>query len=402
MRFITNVFTLTLIIIFTNILFAEDWPRWRGPSANGISVETGWNPDALVKGPEKLWEMNVGVGHSSFAIRGKYLYTMGNINSSDIVYCLDAESGEEYWRFTYKCDPGNYAGPRATPTLDGNFLYVLSRKGHLHCLDASTGKVIWKKQIEDDFGAESPTWGFASSPYIVDEMLVLNACKNGLVLNKKTGQKIWASDPGVSGYASPSIITFQGIKYGLFFGTNKIYGIELESGKEQWSYPWETELDVNATDPLVIKNQIFITSGYKTGCALLDISSNTPKMVWKNKNMNSQFGGGIYYNGFIYGSDGQVGKRRSKITCIDVTTGEKIWSEKIGFNSLILADKKLIILNEKGKLIIADASNKGYKELSTAQVLPKDIRCWTAPVLANGKIYCRNTTGDIVCVNVTK
>ena len=117
--------------------------------------------------------------------------------------------------------------------------------------------------------------------------------------------------------------------------------------------------------------------------------------------MSNQFGGGIYFNGFIYGSDGQVGKSRSKITCIDIKTGEKIWSETIGFNSLTLADEKLIILNEKGKLIIATATDTGYEELATAQVLPKDIRCWAAPILANGKIYCRNTSGDMVCINVT-
>ena len=109
----------------------------------------------------------------------------------------------------------------------------------------------------------------------------------------------------------------------------------------------------------------------------------------------------MFINGFIYGSDGQVGKRRSTITCIDATTGEKIWSEKIGFNSLNLVDKKLIIMNEKGKLIIAEASNSGYKELASAQVLPKNVRCWAAPVLANGKIYCRNTLGDMVCLKVT-
>jgi outer membrane protein assembly factor BamB len=401
MRVLTNFYLLITFLFLTSTSDAEDWPRWRGPTANGISVESGWNPAAITTSPEKLWELNVGVGHSSFSIRGKYLYTMGNIDSKDIIYCLDAVSGKENWRFTYDCDAGNYAGPRATPTLDGEFLYTLSREGHLFCFNALTGKVIWKKQIVDEFGAVSPTWGFASSPYIVDDMLVLNACKNGLVLNKKTGDKIWASDPGISGYASPSIISLQGKRYGIFFGEKNVYGVELDTGKEQWSYSWETENDVNATDPLVIDNQIFITSGYKTGCALLDISGKTAKEVWKNKNMSNQFGGGVYLEGFIYGSDGQVGKRRSKIICIDITTGENVWSEAIGFNSLTLADKKLIILNEKGKLIIATATNTGYKELATAQVLPKDIRCWAAPILANGKIYCRNTNGDLVCINVT-
>jgi outer membrane protein assembly factor BamB len=396
---IYNILIICFIFVFT--LNAQDWPRWRGPSANGISVETGWNPDALNEGPEKLWEMNVGLGHSSFAIRGKYLYTMGNIDSKDIIYCLDAVSGKEYWRYSYACSPGSYSGPRATPTLDGNYLYTLSREGHLHCFNASTGKLIWKKNIEDDFGAESPTWGFAPSPVIVNEILLLNACEHGIALNKKTGEKIWASKSAISGYASPSFITLQGKMYGLFFGEDKLYGVDLDSGKELWSFPWQTKYDVNATDPLVIENQIFITSGYKNGCALLRLNGNTPELLWKNKNMSNHFGGGVFSNGYIYGSDGFVGKRRSKLNCIDVKSGALVWSETIGFNSLILADKKLIVLNEKGRLIIADATEKGYNEISTAQVLPKDVKCWTAPILANGKIYCRNTNGDVVCINVS-
>jgi outer membrane protein assembly factor BamB len=278
----------------------------------------------------------------------------------------------------------------------------MSREGHIHCLEATTGKLVWKKHVGEVYGAESPTWGFATSPYIVDDMLLLNACKHGIALNKKTGETIWASQAAVSGYATPSIITLQGKTYGLFFGENKFYVVELKSGKELWSYPWQTDYDVNASDPLVVDNQIFITSGYKSGCALLRFNGNKPEVVWKSKNMNNHFGGAVYYDGHLYGSDGLVGKSRSKLNCIDLKTGDLRWSEKLGFNSLILADKKLIVINERGKLIIAEASPKGFKEISSTQILPKSVRCWTAPILANGKIYCRNTNGDTVCINVKK
>jgi outer membrane protein assembly factor BamB len=118
--------------------------------------------------------------------------------------------------------------------------------------------------------------------------------------------------------------------------------------------------------------------------------------------MSNQFGGAVYYDGHLYGSDGQVGKSRSKLNCINVKTGELVWSEKIGFNSCVMVDKKLIVLNEKGKLFIADATPNGFKEISTTQILSKSVRCWTAPILANGKIYCRNTNGDVVCIDMTK
>jgi outer membrane protein assembly factor BamB len=400
MRLSHLFFIFIILFICTTISTAEDWPRWRGPNANGISKETGWNPAALNGNVQKLWETNVGVGHSSFAIRGKYLYTMGNVDSKDIIYCFDAESGKEYWRYSYKCSAGSYGGPRATPTLDGDYVYTLSREGHVHCLEATTGKLVWSKKMQDEFDAEPPTWGFASSPYIVDDMVIINVLKHGAALNKRTGTEIWVSNTNVSGYASPSMITVDGKTYGLFFGENKLYGVDLKSGKELWSYPWKTKYDVNASDPLVIGNQIFITSGYRTGGALLRISGDKPQLVWQNKNMSNHFGGVIYHDGHLYGADGMVGKSRTKLSCINLNTGNVVWSEKLGFNSSILADKKLIVINEKGKLLIADVTPSGFKEISTTQILPRSVRCWTAPILANGKIYCRNTDGDVVCINV--
>jgi len=402
MRAIPVLCMLTLYLLNTSAATAADWPRWRGPSANGISVETGWDPTTINSSPEKLWETNVGVGHSSFAIRGKYVYTMGNVDSKDIVYCFDAESGKEYWRYSYSCSPGSYSGPRATPTLDGDYVYTLSREGHVHCLEATTGKLVWKKNMEDEFNAESPTWGFAASPYIVDDMVILNVLKHGAALNKKTGEPIWISASNVSGYASPTLMTIDGKKTMLFFGENKLYGVDLKSGKELWSYPWQTKYDVNASDPLVIGNQIFITSGYRTGCALLEINNNKPKLVWQNKNMSNHFGGVVYHDGHLYGADGMVGKSRTKLSCINLKTGNVVWSEKLGFNSSILADQKLIVINEKGKLLIAEATPTGFKEIASTQILPKSVRCWTAPILANGKIYCRNTDGDVVCINAKK
>lgn len=400
MRTFNLISILTLLLTLYLNAAAEDWPRWRGPDANGISKETGWNAAALNGNIQKLWETNVGVGHSSFAIRGKYLYTMGNVDSKDIIYCFDAESGKENWRYSYDCSAGSYAGPRATPTLDGNYVYTLSREGHVHCLEAATGKLVWSKNMQDEFDAEPPTWGFASSPYIMDNMVIINVLKHGAALDKKSGKKIWVSGTNVSGYASPSLITVDGKTYGLFFGENKLYGVDLKSGKELWSYPWKTKYDVNASDPLVIGNQIFITSGYRSGCALLKVNGNKPELVWQNKNMSNQFGGAVYIDGHIYGSDGQVGKSRSKLNCLNLKTGELVWSEKIGFNSLIFSDNKLIVINEKGKLFITEATPSGFKEISTTQILPRSVRCWTAPILANGKIYCRNTDGDVVCINV--
>ena len=179
-----------ILIIFGSSSFhknakADDWTSWRGPNGDGISLETDWDPGALSGDPRILWKVNVGFGFSSVSVKGKKLYTMGNIKDQDIVFCLDTESGKVIWTHSYQCTPGDYRGPRATPVVDEGYVYTLSREGHLHCLSAKNGKVRWKRHLADDFGVEIPSSGFSGSPVIDGDLLVLNAGKHGTVLNKK-------------------------------------------------------------------------------------------------------------------------------------------------------------------------------------------------------------------------
>jgi outer membrane protein assembly factor BamB len=376
----------------------SDWPGWRGPDYNSISPEKDWDPLKIDDESNILWEMNAGNGFSSFAVSGNFLYTMGNENRKETIWCLTIKNGKKVWSHSYPCSSGQYPGPRCTPLVDGERVYTLGEKGDLYCLNAKTGKVIWKKNVVSDFKAQPPSWNFASSPVIDGDMLFLNVCTYGIALNKENGKKIWTSYPGVSGYASPVLCSINNTESVLMFGSRALYCVQRNNGKLIWKYDWKTSYDVNAADPVVVKNTIFISSGYRTGCTLIKIENNKPIEVWKNREMSSHFSSFVYKDGYIYGIDGNAGSRGT-FKCIELATGKEIWGERLGFGSLVATEDTLIILTERGKLHIAQLSPKGYKEIAQATLLSST--CWTPPVIINGRIYCRNHKGNIVSVDVS-
>jgi outer membrane protein assembly factor BamB len=378
-----------------------DWPGWRGPNRDGKTTEKDWNPAALANGPKIVWKVSVGKGYSSLAVRGQYLYTMGNSNNIDTVYCLDISSGQAIWSYSYPSSLGQYQGPRATPTIDGDYVYTLSRSGDLFCFNAKDGRVIWQTNIVDRFRARPPNWGFAGSPVIEGDLLILNAGVSGIALNKKTGKKIWSSKSGTGGYATPVVYDYKGIKYAAMFGEKALYAVELETGKQVWSYPWRTRYDVNAADPLVFGNKIFISSNYGSGCALLEINDGKPQLVWKNRNMNSHFSSFIHIDGYIYGFDGHAGSSKGYFRTLDIKTGNVVWEEQLGFGSLIAVNKNLIILNSRGDLFITQATPLSYREVSSASAVLSRT-CWTPPAYSKGRIYLRNNLGELICIDVSK
>jgi outer membrane protein assembly factor BamB len=328
----------------------------------------------------------------------------GKTINKDVVYCLDKRTGKTIWRYSYPCKEGQWPGPHATPVINDGDVYIFSKEGDLFCFDANNGKVKWKKNVVAEFNAEKQTWGFSSSPHIENNVLLINACTNGIALNAKTGVKIWASKPGIAGYAVPKVYKMNGKKCLVISGQKAIYGVDFKTGKQLWSYPWVSAYDINAADPIIIGSKVFISSGYGKGCVLIDITDNKPKLLWQNKNMSNHFSSSLYIDGYIYGPDGNTGGPRNPLSCIDSKTGDVVWTQKIGFASIMAAGGKLIILSERGELIIAEAINQGYKELSRAHLPETSGRriYWAAPVLLDGQIYCRNNSGDLFCVDMSK
>jgi outer membrane protein assembly factor BamB len=381
---------------------ALDWYRWRGPDLNGISKETGWTTSWPKEGPKQLWKANVGLGFSSMTVSQGRVYTVGNRNDQDTVYCFDAASGKEIWKHTYPepLHPHYHdGGTTGTPTVDGTAVYTLSRKGNLFAFEAATGKVQWSKNIAKELALAVPEWGFAGSPLVDGDLLILNAGTQGLALHKKTAAVVWSTGGKAAGYSTPVPFEAIGRRAVALFGAQHLAAIELETGKEIWTFPWKTSYDVNAADPIIAGDKMFVSSGYRTGGALLSLTGGRPSVVWKNQNMHNQLNACVLIKDHLYGISGQNG-HAGDLRCVDFHTGEVTWTEgSAGFGALMAADGKLIVLSEKGELIIAEAAPGKFKPLARAQVLGGT--CWTTPVLSNRRIYCRNSQGALACVDVS-
>ncbi len=391
-------FLMALLIVFQ--LYAVDWHYWRGPDRNGISPETDWDPMALNNTNLVKWKIRIGIGYSSVSVKGEYLYTMGYKQGKNVILCLDKETGETVWTRSYRSSPGEYKGPKCTPVVDGQYVYTLGQDGQLLCHNAETGKKKWKTHLNKDLGATPPNWGFASSVCIEDNMILVNAGRSGIALDKNTGEKIWSSAPGTGNYSTPVTYTFNNKLHTAIFGMKKLFGVDASTGEVQWSFPWETSYDVMAADPIIIGNKVFISSGYNRGSSLWDFSGNDLKKVWENKSISTHFSSTLLMDNYIYGIDGNTG--RGYLKCIDPNTGEVQWSRNVGFGSLIgTKNKYLIVLNEKGTLYTVKADAQSYKEISKKEGLLSRL-CWTPPVLSNGMLYIRNDKGQLGCLDMTK
>ena len=404
----TLIFILSIWLFGTCLTYgiADDfeWPRWHGPNGDGISNETNWDPEALAGGPKILWKVDVGTGHSNVAIKDNRLYTMGGRS----VYCLNAETGAEIWQYSFE----RFTNFQTTPTIDGKYVYVLSKDGILLCFKAKNGKFRWQKDLVNDLKSPKPKYGFASSPVIEGDTVILNAKTSGIALNKKTGDMIWEGEVNTDTigryFATPVIYDHDGKRYALIFSHSGLFSMDVESGRMLWFYEWTKEGSPNVVDPMVFDNKVFISSSETDArCALIDIKGNEPSVLWENENLSNHISTSIYIDGYLYGIDGDYHKniKDCSLRCIDFKTGDIMWEKKMRGASLMAADGKLIILEDDGTLRIAEATPSSYQEISSCDVFDSEQKFrqfWTPPVLYKGKIYCRNYAGDLVCIDVSK
>lgn len=380
---------------------AGDWLYWRGPLKNGTTNETGWNSRWPASGPRKLWSAPVGVGYSAVTVKGNRVYTAGNRGRRDTVYCLNAENGRPVWQYSYAIPARNFgadpfpSGTGSTPILDGNNLHILTREAVAICLNAETGKLLWQRDLRRETGGEVPNWGFTASPLVEGSRVVYNVGTHGIALNKSNGTVAWKSGSGKAGYATPVSYTVGNQKGLAIFSGSGLVAVNPENGKQLWSFPWQTSYEVNAADPVFSGDTVFISSNYGKGGAMLRIVGGKPSVVWQTRYMRNHFNGSVLVNGFLYGND------ENTLRCMDARTGQERWQMRgMGKGGLIASDGKLIVMTERGELLVLAANPNKYTEIARAKVL--DGTCWTHPVLANGRLYCRNADGTLVCLDVSR
>ncbi len=387
---------LVLTALTATLTFAENWQYWRGQESTGITSEKV----GPIESAEILWEKNVEQGYTGASVYNGMVLTSGNDGQNDIVHCLKESDGSVIWEYKYPEDIGkSYKGTRATPITDGKNIYTFSRTGKLVCLDLKTSKLVWENNLKE-MGIKRLTWGLSSSVILHKGVLLLQAGESGMAFNPSTGKIIWGSPEGTSSYSTAGVFTYNKKEYVAFLG--KILHIkEFKTGELVASYEWTATHNVNAADPVILKDgkNIFLSKGYGGGCVMLEFNGKELKSLWQNKNMSSHFSTPIYYNGIIYGSDGNTG--RGKLVAISPETGEVVWKdEESNFCSIILADKTIVSIDERGELSYYDVSSDKLNKLGSKNIVSGGGKYWTAPSLSNGKLYIRGSNGQFTCVKV--
>ncbi len=399
-----TILCLVLLILSTSSLYAEDWYEWRGPYGDGFSREKGILTQWPSKGLPEVWRTPLGEGYSGISVYQGLVYTL--IGDGTFEYCLalDEKNGKVVWQVQigYFFHSGIGSGPRANPVISDDKIYALSANGDFWCLNAKTGKKIWNFNILKRFKANNMGWGICATPLVYKNMILYNVGagegKSLVALNKDTGETVWTSQDDSPSYGSPIMARFEDLSYALFYTGDGLVGINPENGEALWRYPWQMQNGVNSAVPMVHDNYIFMSSSYGKGSSLIQLSRQNGKFevkeVYKTRKMQVHFTNMIFWKGYLYGFHNKI------LSCLDYKTGKVKWRER-GFDrgSMVgLMSGHVIILGEKGNLGIVKMDPEKY--ISTGYDHPfASTVCFTAPTLANGKLFLRNQK-EMVCLDL--
>jgi outer membrane protein assembly factor BamB len=401
----------------------HDWTSFLGPTHNAVSSET----KLLTKWPESglslVWEMTKGKSYSSPAVQGERLILFHRLGNEEVVECLHPETGNRYWKFGYPTQFedrfGYNNGPRASPVIDGDRVYTYGAEGTLNCLKLETGQVLWRRSLRAEFHIPQDFFGVASTPLIEGDLLVINIGAPGgpcvASFDKRTGRLVWGSgDAWGPSYASPVPAIVQGRRRIFVFAggdsqppSGGLMSIDPATGALDFSFPWRSRSyeSVNASCPVVVSNQVFVSASYKTGGALLDLlADGTHHVAWTVPDFGLHWNTPIHKDGYLYGFDGR-NEPDVSLACIELKTGKVMWrkvpewDEWIENNgrtsqttfstfrgSLLWVDGRFLCLGELGHLLWLDLSPQGYKELARTRLfLARET--WALPVLSRGLLY---------------
>ena len=374
----------------------NDWTNFRGSRRDGKydqSVATSWP----ASGPRVLWKQPVGIGYSSFSIADGKAFTIEQRRRQEVVAAYDVATGRELWTQAWNAEftDSTGDGPRSTPTWDQGRLYALGATGELKCLDANTGAVIWGKNILSENQASNLQWAQSASPLIVDDKVIVlpggGGGKSVVAYNKITGAPVWKTLDDRQAYVSPMLVELGGRRQIVVVSSLRVVGLTPENGTLLWSYPWDTDMGINVSQPIVVdKNRFFISSGYGKGAALVELKANgntfTPATIWENTNMRNKFNSSVLHNGYVYGLDEGI------LVCLDVNTGERKWKEgRFGFGQVILASGHLIVTQgDTGEVALIKATPDKYTEVARFAAL--EGRTWNYPAIADGRLLVRNAS----------
>lgn len=380
-----------------------DWPGFRGPNRDGIVTGVKLRRDWEARPLKEVWRHPIGLGWSSFTVVGELAFTQEQRGEKECVVCYHVADGTEVW---VHGDPtilkiiqiNGDDGPHATPEFRDGRLYTLGGTGLLNCLDARTGGRLWQTDIlKDGSGEKEPVknieWGMSGSPLIVDNLVIASPGgfqnRATIAYDRLTGEIVWHAGNYQAGYASPSLATIYGVRQVVVFHGTGIAGHDLADGRELWNSPWSNSPKVNSAQPIVFEDgSVLFGCSYGVGSARIDLVKNDDKSWqaeprWKTNKFRPKFNDYVLKDGFIYGLDDGI------LMCLDPANGKQKWKGgRYGYGQLLLVDDLLLILTEKGELVLVEAKTDLFQEVTRMQAL--DPICWNHLTIAHGKLLVRN------------
>ncbi len=417
----SKLFLASLALGSTLFSARADWPFIRGPQFDGHSTEkvTAW-PSS---GPKVLWKVATEDGFSSFSIAGHRAFTLikREVDGAprEVCLALDTDSGKELWAAPVavaKYDGGGDDGekdnkggdgPRSTPTVAGDFVYVLDGRINLSAFEAGTGKQIWTKDLTKEYGGKVIYWQNAASPLVVDGKIYVCAGGEGqslLALNVKDGSLAWKGESDKPTHATPTLATIHGVKQVVFFTQSGLVSTETGSGKVLWRYPFKFNVST-AASPIVGGDVVYCSAGYGVGSGAAKITKNgdafEAKEIWRvtGNTIANHWSTPVLKDGYLYGMFQFKEYGTGAVKCVELATGKEVWSKpNFGPGQLIMANDHLVILSDRGELVLAKASPTAYEEIARAKLV--EGKCWSTPTLSDGHIFARSTK-QAACVDVS-
>jgi outer membrane protein assembly factor BamB len=377
-------------------LQAADWPQWQGTDRTRISKETGLLKQWPSNGPGVVWQAGgLGSGYGSMAIAGDRVFVQGTRGGNSIVVALNRADGKEVWSKALgrRGDDDRGPGPRGTPTVDGDRMYVLTENGDLACLKTD-GTAVWQRNILRDFRGSQLRWLISESPLVDGALVIVSPGGPGagmVKLDKMTGKTVWQaaelSEP--AGYSSAIAADVQGVRTYLTFTAGAGVGVRASDGKVMFRYDRAANNVANITTPVFFDNKVFFTSAYDTGAGLVSLTAQNGSVsaseVYFTREMKNHHGGVVLFDGHLYGFDDSI------LTCINFATGKRVWRDRsVGKGAVMLADGDLYLQSENNVVGLAAASPNGYQEKGRFSIPDKGLPSWAHPVVSGGRLYVRN------------
>jgi hypothetical protein len=385
-----------LLLSIATLHAAADWPQWQGADRTRHSKETGLLKEWPASGLPVVWTANgLGTGYGSMAVAGDRVFVQGARGQRSFVIALNRADGKEVWsKALGPADTNDKgSGPRSTPTVDGDRMYVLTENGDLACLKTD-GTVVWQRNILRDFRGTQIRWLISESPLVDGPHVVVSPGGQGagiVKLDKMTGQTVWAAKElsDEAGYSSIIAADVQGVRTYMTFTATAGVGVRASDGKLMFRYPRAANRTANVATPVFSNNRVFFASGYGTGGGLLNLTAQNGEVAAKEAyftlDMKNHHGGMVLVDGYLYGFNDSI------LNCLEFATGKVMWRDRsVGKGSVTFVDGHLYLQSETNIVGIAEATPAGYKEKGRFEIPDKGLPSWAHPVITDGRLYVRN------------